>query len=172
MSPYLISSDQSGRILCWTTTTFHPTVVKGEVHTSSVSQLVVHGGSLFSASVDGTLKKSMMVSEGQFEVAKTKKFEGMDFFSLVAGPEKTLFALFQANIIAAIDTDSLEVVKQEEVKNFDGQKLAYSPATHELWVGDKKGNIHILSADDFVEKKVIEKKHQQAVTTIVASRDG
>lgn len=45
------------------------------------------------------------------------------------------------------------------MKDFEPTALVYVENTHEFWVGDKKGNLHILSADDFSTKQVIEKKH-------------
>jgi WD40 repeat protein len=50
--------------------------------------------------------------------------------------------------------------------------MCYSPKFNEVWVGDKKGLIHILDGSDFSHKSVIEKKHNHAVSYMKTSRDG
>lgn len=52
-----------------------------------------------------------------------------------------------------MDTESgFNVVKSEEFKSFEALTITYSALTNELWVGDKKGSIQILNADDFTVK--------------------
>jgi WD40 repeat protein len=41
-----------------------------------------------------------------------------------------------------------------------------------LWVGDKKGLLHILDGNDLSQKSVIEKKHNHAVSVVKSSVDG
>jgi len=41
------------------------------------------------------------------------------------------------------------LIKEVEIKGYDATSLTYSVATNELWVGDKKGLLHILDGNDF-----------------------
>ena len=50
--------------------------------------------------------------------------------------------------------------------------MIYSEATHELWIGDKKGTINILNAEDFTLKQTIEKKHNHAISYMAVSKLG
>lgn len=55
--------------------------------------------------------------------------------------------------------------------DFEPTCFALCAATQHLWVGDKKGPVHVLKADDFSEVHKFE-KHTKNVTCIVASGDG
>lgn len=50
--------------------------------------------------------------------------------------------------------------------------MSYSALLDELWVGDKKGLIHILNAEDLTQKALIEKKHNHAISVMTSSKDG
>jgi hypothetical protein len=62
-------------------------------------------------------------------------------------------------------------MKSQELKGYDALTMVYSYLNGEIWIGDKKGVIHILN-EDFSEKEVIEKKHNHSVVTMTISRDG
>ena len=62
------------------------------------------------------------------------------------------------------------MVKEIEVKDFEATSLTFS--FDEVWVGDKKGIIHILDPNEFTQKSLIEKKHNHAVSVMAASSDG
>lgn len=49
--------------------------------------------------------------------------------------------------------------------------MTYSTVTKELWIGDKKGGIHVLNASDFSTVHKIE-QHSKAITVITCSLDG
>jgi len=50
--------------------------------------------------------------------------------------------------------------------------MSYSAVTNELWVGDKKGILHIIDGVELTQKSTIEKKHNHAISVIKASQDG
>jgi len=51
-----------------------------------------------------------------------------------------------------LSTDDLSVTRYHDFKEFEGSALTYSEATNELWVGDKKGSLYIISGEDFSQK--------------------
>jgi WD40 repeat protein len=61
-------------------------------------------------------------------------------------------------------------VRNQEFKDFEATSLTH--AGDELWVGDKKGMIHILNTGDLTQKTTVEKKHNHPITTMKTSRDG
>ena len=70
------------------------------------------------------------------------------------------------------EVDAVELtVKRSHKHGIDATCLAYSAASKELWVGDKKGMLHVLSAADFTCVHKIE-KHSKAITCIISSLDG
>jgi hypothetical protein len=73
------------------------------------------------------------------------KVNGAPVSVSVDGP--ALFVLQNNNKIAKIDIDSFSLVKEFEVRDFESTSLAYS--NDEVWVGDKKGLIHILDPNEF-----------------------
>lgn len=70
------------------------------------------------------------------------------------------------------EVDAVELaVKRSHKLAYEATTITYSSATKELWVGDKKGILHVLSTADFSEVNAIE-KHSKAVTCITVSPDG
>jgi len=57
------------------------------------------------------------------------------------GQNKMLYILFHDNSVAVVDAETLAVVKVEQMKTFEPLTLVYTSITHELWIGDKQGNI-------------------------------
>lgn len=89
------------------------------------------------------------------------------------GSNKVLYVLQNNNQIAVIETEGFTVVQNFELKEYEGTALTYSESTNELWVGDKKGVIHVLDASDLsTQKSIIEKKHNHAVSYMTTSKDG
>lgn len=74
--------------------------------------------------------------------------------------------------MTAIDVQSFSVIKSVEISGYEGTALTYVDSTQEVWVGDKKGVIHILNASDFTQKSTIEKKHNHSLSVMTTSRDG
>ena len=84
----------------------------------------------------------------------------------------SIYILLQNKMIAVVETETLTVVKTQEITAFEPTTLVFSIVTDEIWVGDKKGIIHILNSEDFSEKATIEKKHNHSVNVMTVSRDG
>jgi WD40 repeat protein len=63
-------------------------------------------------------------------------------------------------------------VSEFEIKDFDPTVITSSPNLNELWVGDKKGSLHVLDGNNFATKTVIEKKHNHGISSMAASLDG
>lgn len=57
------------------------------------------------------------------------------------------------------ETPKHEDGKTLELKDIEATQIIYSHASNELWVGDKKGLIHIYNAEDLEKVQTIEKKH-------------
>jgi WD40 repeat protein len=166
----LVSSDQDGKVFSWGKDSGVPKadLVGGEQHTCNVTLLANFGDTLFSASVDGSIKKAHKSGDSSFEFKHSVKITGAPI-AISAANEKVLFVLNNNSKISAIDNETFTIIKEVEVKDYEATALA---ATHtELWVGDKKGLIHILG-EDLVQKAVIEKKHNHAISAMTSSRDG
>lgn len=88
------------------------------------------------------------------------------------GNEKHLYVLLNNNKLTQIDSESFTVSKQIELSDYEGLALTYVSSTHELWIGDKKGTIHILDASDLTQKSTIEKKHNHSLSYLTTSKDG
>ena len=86
--------------------------------------------------------------------------------------DKLLYVLTSKNTFVILNGETLAEVSKHEVKDYEATHFAYASAQNELWVGDKKGLLHILDADTFEERTVIEKKHNHGVTYVTSSKDG
>lgn len=106
-----------------------------------------------------------------FQIKNSLKLTGAPL-SVSIGNDKVLYVLQNNNRIAAIDADSLTLRKEFELKDYEGTALSYSSALNEVWVGDKKGLLHILDGEDFTQKGLIEKKHNHAISVMTVSKDG
>ena len=49
-------------------------------------------------------------------------------------------------------------------KEGDASFVTYCQRTNEIWIGDKKGTIHIHDGETFEKKCMIEKKHNHGIT--------
>ena len=119
------------------------------------------------------IKKSVRVSPDNtiFEIKASLKLSGCPL-AISIGSGKVLYVLLNSNHIVAIDADSMTILKDIEPKDFEGTALSFASATNEVWVGDKKGLIHILDGADLSQKALIEKKHNHTVTVMTSSKDG
>lgn len=121
------------------------------------------------------IKKSVRVSPDNtiFEIKASLKLSGCPL-AISIGSGKVLYVLLNSNHIVAIDADSMTILKDIEPKDFEGTALSFASATNEVWVGDKKGFIHILNGADLSQKALIEKKHNHnpTVTVMTSSKDG
>lgn len=169
----LISSDQDGKVFSWSkgpTGATQASLFSGEGHTLNVALLTTFGDLVFSASSDGSIKKSIKKEEDQtFEFKATAKITGTPI-SISATNGHQLFVLTNNNKLFVIDVETFGVVKEVELKEYEA--TAMTSTISEVWVGDKKGLIHILGGEDLAQKSIIEKKHNHAVSVISASRDG
>jgi WD40 repeat protein len=70
------------------------------------------------------------------------------------------------------EVDPLELtVKRSQKHGIDATCMTYSHHSKQLWIGDKKGLLHVLSTTDFKTVKTIE-KHSKAVTALTTNLDG
>jgi len=138
-----------------------------------VTHLTNADGIVYSASSDGSIKKSSWVSEENHTYAfrAQLKLTGAPI-SISIGSNKVLYVLQNNNKVAAIDSESFALIKEFEFKDFEAQALSFASSTGELWVGDKKGLIHILDSGDFSQKALIEKKHNHSISVMAQSKDG
>jgi hypothetical protein len=74
--------------------------------------------------------------------------------------------------VIKVDVASYSISQEYEIMAFEATALSFNAATNELWVGDKKGILHILDASSFEEKALIEKKHNYGISIIKTSPDG
>jgi hypothetical protein len=70
----LISTDQDNKIFSWSPD-YKAHLLKGDPHTSVVNLLAANATHLFSASVDGTIKRSGSVGDNIFEFQASNKLE-------------------------------------------------------------------------------------------------
>ena len=124
---------------------------------------------MFSGSSDGTINKSLKVGESSFEIKNTVKISGAPI-GIATGNGKILFVLQNNNKVAVIDVETFNLVKEHEVKGYEATSIAATGS--EVWLGDKKGLIHVLNDTDLNEKALIEKKHNHGVSVMKVSRDG
>ena len=84
---------------------------------------------------------------------------------MVVSPAADLIYVLQNNNkIIKIDVASYSIAQEFEVKDYEATALSFNAATNELWIGDKKGLVHILDATSFEQKALIEKKHNHGVS--------
>lgn len=91
---------------------------------------------------------------------------------MFANNEKYLYVLQNNNHLTQIDIESFTVTMNLELKDYEGTALTYVESTNEVWVGDKKGVIHILDCVELNQKSCIEKKHNHALSYMTTSLDG
>lgn len=84
--------------------------------------------------------------------------------------EDVIYVLRSNGEIDEVDAVAL-TVKRTHKHTIDATCMAYSQQSKELWIGDKKGSLHVLSAADFSAVHKID-KHTKTVTCITASPDG
>jgi WD40 repeat protein len=128
------------------------------------------GSTVFTASSNCQVSKSERTGDHQYEVKNILKVEGGPV--AMSASDKLIFVLSTNSILSIIDAASFTLIKTHEFKDFPATSCVYSDFTKELWVGDKKGLIHVLDVSDMSERELIEKKHNHQVTVMKTSRDG
>ena len=125
---------------------------------------------MYSATSDGELKRSEKIDGYTYEYKKNLQLSGAP---VVVSPSADLiFVLLNNNRIVKVDVASFSVSQEFDVKDFEATALSLNSLHSELWVGDKKGTIHILDANTFAEKSCIEKKHNHGISIVKSSPDG
>ena len=110
-----------------------------------------------------------MGDDGKRTRAKSVQLESAAGKSLGVSDD-VVYVLLSNNEIDELDAFEL-TVKRTHKLSVDATCITYSAASKEIWVGDKKGELNVLSAADFSAVHNI-KKHQKAVTVLTASADG
>ena len=166
----MVSADQDGKIFSWgPTEELRARLFEGEGHTTVISYLSSFENLVFSGSVDGTIKKSEGLGEGRFEYKQSLKLEAFPI-ALTVGQDGNLYVLQNNNKLAIIDIASFTLTKLHEFKDYEATAATF--ASSGLWVGDKKGLIHVLSPADLSQTALIEKKHNHALSYMTTSKDG
>ena len=91
--------------------------------------------------------------------------------SMSAG-KTLLYVLQNNNSLAIIDIDSFTILKDQEFKDFEATSMVFNESLNEIWLGDKKGLLHLLDGTDLSHKQLIDKKHNHTVTCMAISKDG
>lgn len=91
---------------------------------------------------------------------------------VVSPSAEVIYVLQNNNKVIKVDVASYSIAQEYDVKDFEATALSFNHVTNELWVGDKKGLLHILDASTFEQKALIEKKHNHGISIIKTSPDG
>lgn len=91
---------------------------------------------------------------------------------VVSPAAEVVYVLQNNNKVIKVDVASFSVAEEHEIKGYEATALSFNAATNELWIGDKKGLLHIIDASSFSEKTLIEKKHNHGISVIKSSPDG
>jgi hypothetical protein len=104
----------------------------------------------------------MKNADGKYEFKGSAKVSGAPIaISAVNG--KQVFVLLNSNKLSVIDYDTFTVASEIDLKDYEA--TAMTSTNDEIWIGDKKGMIHVLGLD-FSQKALIEKKHNHSVTVM------
>jgi WD40 repeat protein len=148
-------------------------IFKGEGHQGPISVLASAGDIVFSGTSDGVIKRSFRAADSHvYEFRNLVKVGATPVSISASGDGRGLYVLQNNNKIAHIEGESFTVTKEVEIKDYDATSMSYSAVTNELWVGDKKGILHILDGNDLTQKSIIEKKHNHGISIIKVSQDG
>lgn len=149
----LVSSDIDGKIFSWNREFAIPIAesFKGDGQTNTISILASSNDIVFSGTSDGTIKRSFRVSPDShiYEYKNTVKVSAAPLAVTPSADKKGLYVLMNNIKIALIDGETFTVANEVELKGYEAMALSYTAVTNELWVGDKKGVVHILDANDF-----------------------
>ena len=149
----LVSSDIDGKIFSWTRDTVIPLAAsfKGDGQTIAISILESSNDIVFSGIADGTIKRSFRVSPDShiYEYKNSVKVSAAPLAVTPSADKKGLYVLMNNNKVALLDGETFTVAKESELKGYEATSITYTAVTNELWVGDKKGTLHILDANDF-----------------------
>lgn len=84
--------------------------------------------------------------------------------------DDAIYVLRSNNEIDELDAFELTVKRTHKLSG-DATCIAYSSASKEIWVGDKKGELTVFSTADFSIVHSI-KKHTKAISVLTTSADG
>lgn len=123
---------------------------------------------MYSASTDGVIKKIKVDEAGHYSVAGSLKLAGAPAYVCDRSPSH-LYVLQNNNKVALISKETFTLDKEVEFTGFEATALVFCAG--KLWVGDKKGTIHVLDGTSLEQSAAIEKKHNHAVTSMSATTD-
>lgn len=140
---------------------------QGSSHKQKVQVLAANSNAAFASSLDKVFSKYEL--EGDLLNQSATVELNSAAISIAAG-EDTVYVLKINGELDEIDANNL-VVKKTIKPEFEGTALVFSEITQELWVGDKKGKIHVLNNEDYSEVHLFE-KHTKAITALAVNSDG
>jgi outer membrane protein assembly factor BamB len=145
--PNAISANASDGTVYFTAETYifsirdgKPTRVRGVTSTQRMLAMTSNEHSVYAGSENGFLHKI----NGD-AVTVTGTLEGVKVVRIALDSD-TLWVLSQRNTIIEVDANTLSVKRTVPIA-FDGISLTLVKAAGEVWVGDKKGKIHVLALD-------------------------
>ena len=142
-------------------------VIEGTPNKQAILELFANGHSVYATTLDKFVLR-FTIGEG---VTFAKSLDLKTAASKGIGcADDVLYVLKSNGELEEVDALELTVKRSHKLA-FEATTITYSSVTKELWVGDKKGILHVLSTADFSEVHAIE-KHSKAVTCITVSPDG
>ena len=112
--------------------------------------LVAMGNDVFSGSNSGTVHKI----SGDAVTATAEIGNEHDIRDITIS-EDSVWVLTNRKEIYELDKATM-VVKRNTSLTYDAMCCTFVPGTAEIWVGEKQGKIHVLSADTFEQTSEIE----------------
>ena len=145
-------------------------VVTGTPNKQTVLEFEQNSFSLYASTLDKFVLRLSVNEDGKSLVlVKSLDLKSAAAKSLGAGDD----ALYVMRSNGEIDeVDALELtVKRSHKHGIDATCMTYAQSSKQLWIGDKKGLLHVINASDFKTQQTIE-KHSKAVTVLTANHEG
>lgn len=125
--------------------------------------------SLYATTLDKFVLRFTALADGTLQLAKSLDLKSAAAKSIGAGVD-VIYVLRSNGEIDELDAVDL-TLKRSHKHGLDPTCMTYSEASKELWLGDKKGLLSILSTVDFSLVHKID-KHTKTITVLTCSHDG
>jgi WD40 repeat protein len=143
-------------------------VISGLPNDQQILEFYANNHSLYATSLDKFVLRFSVV-DGKLALVKSLDLKSAASKDIGTGDD-LIYVLRSNGEIDEIDAFEL-TVKRTHKHGIDATCMTYSAVSKELWIGDKKGMLHVLNTADFACVHKIE-KHSKTVTCITASNDG
>ena len=146
----------------------HVRQVEGTPNKNAVLELFANNHSVYATTLDKLVLRLVASDDG------IKFDKSLDLKSAaskgIGAADDVIYVLKSNGELEEVDAVEM-TVKREHKLTCDPTAITFSDATKEIWVGDKKGLLHVLKAEDFSEVHSIE-KHSKAVTCLAVTACG